>query len=396
MQQILLVDDNLTSLKQAAVLLKDHYKVSMVKSGRQALEFLEKFTPILILLDIEMPQMDGFEVIRRIKADERLKKIPVIFLTGDHDTATEMKGFEYGAVDFITKPFSREVMLHRINLQIELYQYQMQLETVIEEKTEELLETKAQKARMEAELYVATRIQANMLPKDFEDFSADGGLEVYAAMSPAREVGGDFYDFFQIDGDHTAFVIADVSGKGVPAALFMVVAKTLIKTKAKGMLSPERILREVNRELAENNEEDMFVTLFLGILTLSTGEFVCANAGHNPPVRVTADGEVSYLDLEKNFVLAGMPKTEFLENRFHLEEGETLLFYTDGVTEAMNVQKQLFGEERLLESVRECGAGKIPVRNLLEDLENRIRGFSGEEEQADDITMLAFRYHQKS
>lgn len=396
MQQILLVDDNLTSLKQAAVLLKDHYKVSMVKSGRQALEFLEKFTPILILLDIEMPQMDGFEVIRRIKADERLKKIPVIFLTGDHDTATEMKGFEYGAVDFITKPFSREVMLHRINLQIELYQYQMQLETVIEEKTEELLETKAQKARMEAELYVATRIQANMLPKDFEDFSADGGLEVYAAMSPAREVGGDFYDFFQIDGDHTAFVIADVSGKGVPAALFMVVAKTLIKTKAKGMLSPERILREVNRELAENNEEDMFVTLFLGILTLSTGEFVCANAGHNPPVRVTADGEVSYLDLEKNFVLAGMPKTEFLENRFHLEEGETLLFYTDGVTEAMNVQKQLFGEERLLESVRECGAGKIPVRNLLEDLGNRIRGFSGEEEQADDITMLAFRYHQKS
>lgn len=392
MQHILLVDDNLTSLKQAATLLKDHYKVSMVKSGKQALEFLEKFTPNLILLDIEMPEMDGFETIQRIKQDERFKKIPVIFLTGNHDTVTEMKGFEYGAVDFITKPFSQEVMFHRINLQIELFEYQMQLETVIEERTEELLATKAENARIAAELDVAAKIQASMLPKKFDRFSAGGKMSVCATMSPAREVGGDFYDCFKIDEDHVAFVIADVSGKGVPAALFMVTAKTLIKTKAKHSISPARVLRDVNDEISENNEEDMFVTVFLGVLELSTGRFVCANAGHNPPVHLHSDGRVEYLNVEKNFVLAGITGMEFMENTFMLEPGDRFLMYTDGVTEAMNEQQEFFGEEQLLMRMQTEEARSLPVCKLLEYLGEEVQRFSAGAEQADDITMLIFQY----
>lgn len=392
MQHILLVDDNLTSLKQAASLLKDHYKVSMVKSGKQALEFLEKFTPNLILLDIEMPEMDGFETIHRIKNDERFKKIPVIFLTGNHDTATEMKGFEYGAVDFITKPFSQEIMFHRINLQIELFEYQMQLETVIEERTEELLATKAENARIAAELDVAARIQTGMLPKDFDSVSKEGLLSVYATMSPAREVGGDFYDCFQIDEDHVAFVIADVSGKGVPASLFMVTAKTLIKTKAKSFASPAKVLQDVNNEISETNEEDMFVTVFFGVLELSTGKFVCANAGHNPPVRLYPDGRVEYLEMEKNFVLAGIQGIEFAENEFQLGPGERFLLYTDGVTEAMNEKQEFFGEEQLLARMQGEEARSFPVNELLEYLGTELKIFSAGEEQADDITMLAFQY----
>lgn len=392
MQHILLVDDNLTSLKQAATLLKDHYKVSMVKSGKQALEFLEKFTPNLILLDIEMPEMDGFETIQRIKQDERFKKIPVIFLTGNHDTITEMKGFEYGAVDFITKPFSQEVMFHRINLQIELFEYQMQLETVIEERTEELLATKAENARIAAELDVAAKIQASMLPKKFDQFSAGGKMAVCATMSPAREVGGDFYDCFKIDEDHVAFVIADVSGKGVPAALFMVTAKTLIKTKAKNSISPAKVLQDVNNEISENNEEDMFVTLFLGVLELSTGRLVCANAGHNPPIYLHSDGRAEYMDVEKNFVLAGITGMEFAEDTFQLEPGDRFLMYTDGVTEAMNERQEFFGEEQLLKRMETEKARSLPVCKVLEYLGGEVQAFAAGAEQADDITMLIFQY----
>lgn len=391
MQHILLVDDNLTSLKQAATLLKDRYKVSMVKSGKQALEFLEKFTPNLILLDIEMPQMDGFETISRIKNDKRFEKIPVIFLTGNHDTATEMKGFEYGAVDFITKPFSQEVMFHRINLQIELSEYQQHLERVIEQRTEELLEARAEQAKITAELDVATKLQASMLPKNFKDFS-DEELSIYASMNPARKVGGDFYDFFWIDEDHVVFVIADVAGKGVPAALFMVVAKTLIKTKAGSHRSPSKILQDVNREISESNEEDMFVTLFLGILELSSGKLVCANAGHNPPIRMYADGRTEYLDLEKNFVLAGIDGMEFTENEFYLSKGERFLLYTDGVTEAMNQDQEFFGEKRLMESLESGKVKGCSTEGLLEYLDEQIKEFAGGAEQADDITMLVFQY----
>lgn len=378
MKHILLVDDNITSLKQAAALLRDAYKVTMVKSGQQALEFLEKYTPHLILLDIEMPDMDGFETIQRIKLDERFRKIPVIFLTGNHDTATETKGFECGAADFITKPYSQEVMLHRISLQIQLASYQNRLET--------------EKERMTAELDVATKIQASMLPQHFELFEKKGLFSVYANMEPAREVGGDFYDCFQVDEDHMAVVIADVSGKGVPAALFMVIAKTLIKTKAKGILSPGRVLEEVNREIYDTNEEDMFVTLFLGILELSTGKFVCANAGHNPPIHLHKDGRAEYFSIKQNFILGVMPSMTFEENVVQLEENDKIFLYTDGITEAIDEKNEFYGEERLLAQLQNPQVAGMSVKTLLDYVKEQLNFFTGNTEQEDDITMLAFQY----
>lgn len=378
MKHILLVDDNITSLKQAAALLRDAYKVTMVKSGEQALEFLEKYTPHLILLDIEMPDMDGFETIQRIKLDERFRKIPVIFLTGNHDTATETKGFECGAADFITKPYSQEVMLHRISLQIQLASYQNRLET--------------EKERMTAELDVATKIQASMLPQHFEIFEKKGLFSVYANMEPAREVGGDFYDCFQVDDDHMAVAIADVSGKGVPAALFMVIAKTLIKTKAKGILSPGRVLEEVNREIYDTNEEDMFVTLFLGILELSTGKFVCANAGHNPPIHLHKDGRAEYFSIKQNFILGVMPGMTFEENVVQLEENDKIFLYTDGITEAIDEKNEFYGEERLLAQLQNPQVAGMSVKTLLDYVKEQLNFFTGNTEQEDDITMLAFQY----
>ncbi len=378
MKHILLVDDNITSLKQAAALLRDAYKVTMVKSGQQALEFLEKYTPHLILLDIEMPDMDGFETIQRIKLDERFRKIPVIFLTGNHDTATETKGFECGAADFITKPYSQEVMLHRISLQIQLASYQNRLET--------------EKERMTAELDVATKIQASMLPQHFEIFEKKGLFSVYANMEPAREVGGDFYDCFQVDDDHMAVVIADVSGKGVPAALFMVIAKTLIKTKAKGILSPGRVLEEVNREIYDSNEEDMFVTLFLGILELSTGKFVCANAGHNPPIHLHKDGRAEYFSIKQNFILGVMPGMTFEENVVQLEVNDKIFLYTDGITEAIDEKNEFYGEERLLAQLQNPQVAGMSVKTLLDYVKEQLNFFTGNTEQEDDITMLAFQY----
>lgn len=378
LKHILLVDDNITSLKQAAALLRDAYKVSMVKSGQQALEFLEKITPHLILLDIEMPDMDGFETIQRIKLDKRFRKIPVIFLTGNHDTATETKGFECGAADFITKPYSQEVMLHRINLQIQLFDYQKRLET--------------EKQRMTAELDVATKIQASMLPQHFDLFEKKGIFKVCANMQPAREVGGDFYDCFQVDEDHMALVIADVSGKGVPAAMFMVVAKTLIKTKTKGILSPGRVLEEVNNEIYDTNEEDMFVTLFLGILELSTGKFVCANAGHNPPIHLHQDGRAEYFSVNQNFILGVMPQIAFAENEIQLEEKDKILLYTDGITEAVDEKNDFYGEERFLNLLQNPQITAMSVDSLLAYIKEELNLFTGNTEQEDDITMLTFQY----
>ncbi|MCI8327571.1 MAG: serine/threonine-protein phosphatase, partial [Lachnospiraceae bacterium] len=265
-------------------------------------------------------------------------------------------------------------------------------ETVIEERTEELLATKAENARIAAELDVAAKIQSGMLPKEFDSVSEKGKLSVYATMNPAREVGGDFYDCFKIDDDHVAFVIADVSGKGVPAALFMVTVKTLIKTKAKNSYSPMEVLQDTNKEISETNEEDMFVTAFLGVLELSTGKFVCANAGHNPPLRFYPDERVEYLQTETNFILAGIPGVPFTENEYQLEPGERFLLYTDGVTEAMNEKQEFFGEEQLLEKMKVPEVRTLETEELVKYLDMELRDFSAGAEQADDITILVFQY----
>lgn len=247
-----------------------------------------------------------------------------------------------------------------------------------------------EKERIGAELGVASRIQASMLPCIFPPFPERTDFDIFATMQPAKEVGGDFYDFFLVDDDHLALVMADVSGKGVPAALFMVIAKTLLKNSAQTGAAPGEVMRKVNQQLCENNEEDMFVTAWLGILELSTGKLVCANAGHERPALRRANGQYELVTDRHGFVLGGMEGMRYSEYALQLAPGDALYVYTDGVAEATNAHHELFGTERMLAALN--AQPEQPPRTLLPFLKERIDDFVGTAPQFDDITMLCLRY----
>ena len=262
------------------------------------------------------------------------------------------------------------------------------METDIVRYVENLTAVTAEKERIGAELNVATQIQADMLPRIFPPFPGRKEFDLYATMTPAKEVGGDFYDFFLVDEDHLAVVMADVSGKGVPAALFMVIAKTLIKNHAQAGMSPSQVFETVNNQLCENNEAGMFVTAFLGVLEISTGRFAYVNAGHNPPL-VSAGGQsFDWLPSRRGFVLAGMEDMRYRQQEITLQPGDCLFLYTDGVTEALDPENNLYSEERLKAFFNGPEmAGRSPEERL-RLLHGDIAAFAAGAEQADDITML--------
>ncbi|MDR1706236.1 MAG: SpoIIE family protein phosphatase [Clostridiales bacterium] len=249
----------------------------------------------------------------------------------------------------------------------------------------------AEKERIGAELDVATKIQASMLPCIFPAFPERAEFDIFASMLPAKEVGGDFYDFFLIDGDTLAVVIADVSGKGVSAALFMVIAKTLIKNNAQYGKNPKEVFETVSNLLCENNEAWMFVTAFLGYLDIPSGRFTFVNAGYNPPL-LRGGSTYSWLKAKAGFVLAGMEGLSYTMNEVMLNPGDCLFLYTDGVTEAADRENRLFGDARLLESVNKHSG--LELKAFIAEIKNSIDIFAGGAEQADDITMLILRYKE--
>ncbi len=248
----------------------------------------------------------------------------------------------------------------------------------------------AEQERISAELNVATQIQADMLPRIFPAFPERKEFDIYASMKPAKEVGGDFYDFFLVDEGHLAMVMADVSGKGVPAALFMVIAKTLLKNRAQAGGTPAEILADVNRQLCEGNEAELFVTVWLAVLEISTGEGTAANAGHEHPVLRRAGGEYELVKYRHSPAVAAMDGISFREHAFRLNPGDSLFVYTDGVPEANNKENELFGTERMLEALnRMPDAG---VRKVLENVTAGIDAFTAGAEQFDDMTLLCLKY----
>lgn len=265
------------------------------------------------------------------------------------------------------------------------------MEADVENYIQNLTAVTAEKERISTELSVATQIQADMLPSIFPPFPNRTEFEIYASMRPAKEVGGDFYDFFLTDEDHLGIVIADVSGKGVPAALFMVIAKTLIKNHAQNGETPAEIFTSVNDQLCENNKEGMFVTAWMGILELSSGKLTYVNAGHNPPLRKTEDGRFEYFKSPAGFVLAGLEGIPYKQHEEHLNQGDMLYLYTDGVTEAADVSERLYGEDRLQNTLN-ANVGLAPEELILE-VQKDISVFVGEADQSDDITMLCLEFH---
>lgn len=256
----------------------------------------------------------------------------------------------------------------------------------LNEYIQDLSRVTAEKERIGAELDVARHIQASMLPCIFPAFPERHEFDIYASMTPAKEVGGDFYDFFLVDDDHLAMVMADVSGKGVPAALFMMISKTLLKSAVQSGLSPGAVLEKVNNQLCENNDAEMFVTVWLGILEISTGKMKCANAGHEYPALMHRDGAFQLFKDKHGLVLAGMEGARYREYALELNEGDRLFVYTDGVPEATNADTVLYGTDRMLHALNEAKGSSC--RGLLEALHRDVDAFVGAADQFDDITML--------
>lgn len=263
----------------------------------------------------------------------------------------------------------------------------LKMETDLNRYIDDLTRITAEKERVSAELNVAAKIQSDMLPRVFPAFPEREEFDIYASMDPAKEVGGDFYDFFLVDKDHLALVIADVSGKGVPAALFMMISKTLIKNAAQSGLSPKEVLEKVNNQLCENNDAEMFVTVWLGILEISSGRMICANAGHEFPAIRRKDGRFALYQDRHGFVLAGMENMRYKEYELQLSAGDALFVYTDGVPEATNGDNVLFGADRMLEALNVCPDST--GQQLLWNVRGAIDYFVGSAPQFDDITMLA-------
>lgn len=251
--------------------------------------------------------------------------------------------------------------------------------------------TETHAKQVESELNIATSIQDSMLPKIFPDYPGRKEFSIFASMNPAKEVGGDFYDFFFVNHDHFAFLIADVSGKGVPAALFMVIAKTLIKNNLQSGLSPADAMTKTNKQLLEGDDEHMFVTCWVGVLELTTGKLDYVNCGHNPPIIYQNGQPLAFMKDLSGFVLAGSKKTKYKQYTTMLQRGDKLFLYTDGITEAMDKDRTQYGEKRLMDYLNKRVDSNISTEGIVGEVKSEVKAFTGEVEQSDDMTMLALK-----
>ena len=261
----------------------------------------------------------------------------------------------------------------------------------IVENTGHLARMTAERERISTEMNLARKIQESALPGRFPAFPERGEFDLYASMTPAREVGGDFYDFFLIDIDHLALVIADVSGKGIPAALFMMTVKSLIRDQLTAGRDPAAALEHVNAQLSEENDSMMFVTVWLAVVEISTGKGLACNAGHEHPAVLRAGGEFELLVYPHNMFVGGLEKARYRNREFELHPGDSVFVYTDGVPEAVNAAEEMFGEERMTETLNR-GPDAEPEA-LIRRVHEAVNRFAGSAEQFDDITMLCFRYY---
>ncbi|MEH6549839.1 MAG: SpoIIE family protein phosphatase [Pseudomonadales bacterium] len=380
---ILAVDDTPENLDVVKGILAEEYHIKVAVHGKVALKIAQSQLPDLILLDIMMPEIDGYEVCRQLKANPATRDIPVIFLTAKGETADEAEGFNLGAADYILKPVNPPLLKARVKTHLALKQNMDDLQaayTVINK----------QKERMQQELNVGRDIQMSMVPDTFPAFPEHDEFDIHAILKPAREIGGDFYDYFFIERDKLCVCVGDVSGKGVPAALFMAVTKTMIKSTAVEDHSPASIMTRVNDEISRDNPSCMFITLFFGILNVRSGEFRYTNAGHPYPYIKRADGVFDTLKQIHGPVVGAVDGLAYGEDSVYLAKDDQLLIFTDGVTEAMDVADQLYGEQRVIDCFQSAQTTELDV--LVSGTLDSVETFAGEAEQADDITILALRY----
>lgn len=358
---------------------KGEYEFSFAHNGLEALQMLlEKKDFDIILSDINMPEMDGLTLLTKVNEMQN-PALKCIMVSAYGDMGNIRTAMNNGAFDFATKPIDLDDLSVTIEKAIEQINY-----VKASQQEHNQLES------IKEDLSAATEIQAAILPRIFPPFPdiADK-VDIYASMTPAKDVGGDFYDFFRIDDNRIGFVIADVSGKGVPAALFMAVSRTLIRAIGLSGISSHECMTQANKLLCKESLDSMFVTVFYGILNTETGEVNYTNAGHNPPYILRHNNTVEPLPLSKNFIVGVFDDFEYQSDTLKLEPGDSLVMYTDGVTEAFNDKREMFGEdglEKTLKSVPGAGSQEI-IESLLDD----ISEFVGNAPQSDDITILTIK-----
>jgi sigma-B regulation protein RsbU (phosphoserine phosphatase) len=381
--RLLVVDDNEDNRYTLIMRLEieGYSNIAIAENGEQALALLGSQDFDLVLLDVMMPKVDGYQVLQQLKVDGRLHNIPVIMISALNEIDSVVRCIELGAIDYLSKPFNPVLLKARVGASLE--------------KKRLRDEVQAHLARMEEELESARQLQMSMVPTMFPQSTAQRPIEIFAMMEPAREVGGDLYDFYDIDDGTLCFFIGDVCGKGVPSALFMARTKNVIRLVSRLLRgadgsapTPADIVTAVNHELCQDNVGMMFVTLFFGMLDPQTGDLRFTNAGHNPPYHLNGNGPTPVTTC-KGRPLGVRDNSAYETGRMKLAPGEEIYLYTDGVTEAANRNDELFTEDRLEAVLRDVACH--PAKAVIEAVADAVRFFADGAPQSDDITALAIR-----
>ena len=386
MIKILVVDDEvdvetLILQKFRRKIHSKEWKLTFSRNGEEALDVLKQDSSVIdiVLSDINMPKMDGLTLLQKIS--EEGYDLRTIVVSAYSDIENIRTAMNNGAFDFITKPINFQDMEHTIQRS---FHNLNQMREALRSHDDLLI--------LKKELNLAHKIQQSILPNEFKIHPA---CDIHAFMTPAKEIGGDFYDFFKLDSERVAVLVADVSGKGVPAALFAMANQALIRGFSSGLrISTADLLGKINDKCCKNNDNCMFVTLFLGILTTTSGKFIYTNAGHTPPVLIKENGECSLLPLTADVPLGISEGENFSENTVDLGANDSIFVYTDGVTEMMNAKGEEYGVERLL-VVLEEQAGKN-ISDIDDCVYKEVQEFAGEVRQFDDLTYLSLRYRGDS
>jgi sigma-B regulation protein RsbU (phosphoserine phosphatase) len=370
--RVLLVDDAKANLDILVEGLKADHKLSLALNGETALQIAARNPPDLVLLDIVMPGMDGYEVCRRLRAMPETAEVPIMFLSSLEEVQNKTRGFEAGANDYLTKPF-------------EMLEVKARVKSLLKAKAY----SDAVKEQIAGELRVAREIQMGMLPHDFSGVEKQFGVNFGAVLEPAREVGGDLYGVFAAGPDRLLVFLGDVSGKGIPASMFMVRAVSLARLLARDIPEPERILARLNDELSVDNPSGMFVTLLCAVFEPQRRRLTMANAGHCRPVLLPAGEPPRWAVKNLGTALGFEPGLEFERTELTLRDGDTLILYSDGVSEAFNPQDECYGNERLL-----ADAGTFAGQSggaIAGGLLRKVRAFASGAPQSDDIAILALK-----
>ena len=371
--RVLVVDDVKANVDVLVEALRAEYKISVALDGESALRIVQKTPPDLVLLDIMMPGMDGYEVCRRMRSAEATREIPVMFLSSLEDVKDKAHGFEVGGNDYLTKPFEMLEVKARVRSLLKAKSY-----------------SDAVREAAERDLRIAREIQMGLLPADVPARTKGTGLDIHALLDPAQQVGGDLYEVLRLADDRVLVAVGDVSGKGIPAALFMAVTMTLLRSMARQAATPDEILRRVNDELLDQNPRGMFVTLQCLIFDLKRRSVTCSSAGHHQAALVAPGQPPRLVFSSSGRVLGLLPGGELPAETLELKAGETFVLFTDGVSEAFSRDQELFGEDRLLAQLASTPGSD--ARETAVGVLDAVRRHAAGAKQSDDITIVSVRY----